>query len=59
VRLTVCDLLGRVVATLAEGRYEGGRHEVRFDASGLASGIYLCRLEGAGSSRSRMMTLVR
>ena len=48
VRLAIYDLLGREVATLVNERRPPGRHEVRFDASGLSSGIYLYRMQ-AGS----------
>ena len=44
VQLTVFTTLGPRVATLVEGEREAGFHEVRFDASGLASGVYLCQL---------------
>ncbi len=45
VRLSVYDITGREVAVLAEGFYPAGRHEVGFDGTGLASGVYLARLE--------------
>jgi hypothetical protein len=45
VRLAVYDMLGREVAVLANGRMEAGRHEVEFNASGLASGVYTYRLQ--------------
>lgn len=44
VRLVVYDLLGREVATLVKGREGPGEHQVKFDAGGLASGVYVCRL---------------
>jgi glucose/arabinose dehydrogenase len=44
VSLTVTDVLGRVVRRLAEGVVSSGVHEVGFDASGLAGGVYLVRL---------------
>jgi photosystem II stability/assembly factor-like uncharacterized protein len=44
VHLAVYDLLGRNVATLVDGEQLPGTHAVRFDARGLASGVYLCRL---------------
>jgi len=44
VRLTVFDILGRVVTVLVTGRMEAGHHTVRFDASGLASGVYLYQM---------------
>jgi len=45
VRIALFDLLGREVAVLLDERGEAGRHEVRFHAAGLASGMYLYRLE--------------
>ena len=49
VKLSVYDLLGREVAVLLNGRKEAGRHEETFDASGLSSGVYVCRLEARNS----------
>jgi hypothetical protein len=44
VSLTVYDLLGRQVATLLDREeLEEGFHEVEFDATGLATGVYFCR----------------
>ena len=44
VRIDVYDVRGRLVQTLADQRYTAGEHDVRWDASGLASGTYLYRL---------------
>jgi hypothetical protein len=44
VKLVVYDLLGREVSVLVNGRKEAGVHEVKFDAGGLASGMYVYRL---------------
>ena len=60
VTLRVFDVLGREVAALLDNTsLGGGEHTVRFDASGLTSGVYLYRLE-AGSSfvQTRRMMLV-
>ena len=43
--LAVFDVLGRAVSVLVNDRSEAGVHEVGFDGSGLASGVYLYRLE--------------
>ena len=59
VRLTVFDLLGRKVATLADGHHAAGTHTVRLDASGWPSGVYLCRLDFGGAVQTRLLTLVR
>lgn len=45
VKLSVLDLSGREVRLLVSGEQGAGRHVVPFDASGLASGLYLVRLE--------------
>ena len=63
-RLTVHDLRGRLVATLADGDLPAGRHEFAFhgaDASGrgLPSGTYIYRLVAGGEVLSRRMTLVK
>jgi Ca-activated chloride channel homolog len=59
VRLVVYDLLGRKVAVLVEGMMPAGVHEVTFDATGLASGIYICRLTAGQFTASRTMVLAR
>ena len=45
VRAAVYDVLGREVVRLVAGDLEAGRHLLRFDASGLASGVYVVRAE--------------
>lgn len=59
VRLEVFDALGRKVALLDEGMRSQGGHEVRFDASQLAGGVYLYRLQTTQSTLTRRMLLVR
>lgn len=59
VSLKVVNLLGVEVATLLDGRRGAGRHDLAFDASGLASGTYVLRLEADGAVRTRKMTLLR
>ncbi len=49
VNLMVYDIQGRQVAELVNGWRDAGVHEVTFDASNLASGIYLYRIEASGS----------
>lgn len=59
VTLKVFDLLGREVATLVEGGVNAGTHQVRFDASGLSSGVYLYTLETSGFTQTRKMLLIK
>ncbi len=57
--LRVYDTRGRVVATLVDGALAAGDHRVSFSARGLASGLYMYRLEAGGVVESRKMMLVR
>ena len=60
VTLKVFDLLGREVATLIDGElYNKGSHQAKFDASALASGLYLYRLEAGGFIQTRKMMLIK
>jgi hypothetical protein len=59
VTLAVFDELGRQVALLAQGRKEAGTYEAVFQASGLASGIYYCRLQAEGFVQIRGLVLLR
>jgi len=59
VRMTVYDVLGRTVAILVDGSRAAGSDEAVFDASGLAGGIYLVRMETGTGSAARPVTLLR
>lgn len=59
VRLAVYDILGRQVAVLTDGNVPSGSHQVRFDASGLASGVYVYRLEAGGIVFTKTLMLVK
>ena len=59
VEVTVYDALGRRVAVLLDGELEAGTHRVRFEASGLPSGVYLVRAVTAEGAQTRSVTLVR
>jgi hypothetical protein len=43
--LSVHDINGRLIKTLVDGYRMAGTHEITFDGSDLASGVYLVRLE--------------
>lgn len=59
VTLTVYDVLGRKVATLAEGPMAAGAHEVRLNARSMASGTYVYRLSTPVGVQARRLTIVR
>ena len=45
VKVTVYDVLGRVVATLVDGVQAARTYSIRWDAQRHASGVYFCRIE--------------
>lgn len=57
--LKVFDILGREIATLANGVYEVGKYVVTFDASKLPSGTYFYNLTTGSNSISKKMLLVK
>jgi subtilisin-like proprotein convertase family protein len=59
VRLEVYDLLGRRIAVIVDGRQVAGEHEVNFDASGYASGVYVYRLKAGPFVSTKRMTFIR
>jgi hypothetical protein len=64
VGLTVVDVRGVVVKTLAAGSFGATRHEVEWDGTDdaggrVASGVYFCRLDAAGEIVSQKVVFVR
>jgi hypothetical protein len=64
VRLELFDLNGRLVRTLAEGRYEAGRHQAPWDGTGrngtrLGTGLFWARLEVGGKAFTKRVTVLR
>lgn len=59
VVLTVYDVNGRQVATLVDGYRTAGVHDVTFDASNLASGIYVYILFAGDFTASGKMVLLK
>lgn len=59
VELKVYDVLGREVEVLVHEVKRAGRYEVKFDASGLSSGVYFCRLTTGTYTSAKKMLLVK
>jgi hypothetical protein len=59
VNLSVFNTLGQQVAILQSGEQDAGFHEVRFDASKLASGTYIYRIQAGDFTQSRKLLLVK
>jgi hypothetical protein len=57
--LAVYDVNGQRVATLVDGWCEAGLHQVNFDGSDLASGLYIYRLQAGEFTATGKMMLVK
>lgn len=59
VKLTVYNMLGQRVNTLINNKMTAGFHSVPFDASNLASGMYIYRIEAAAFTSTKKMMLIK
>ncbi len=59
INLSVYNLSGQLIKTLAEGWKAEGSHDVIFDGSSLASGIYVYRLQADDFITSGKLALIR
>ncbi len=59
VKLLVYDMLGRKVATLVNERLNAGQYNISFDASRMASGMYIYRIEAGSFTSTQKMMLIK
>jgi len=59
VVLKVYDMLGREITTLVSAQQGAGNYSVKFNASNLASGMYIYRLQADGVTLSKKMLLLK
>ncbi|MFH1373853.1 MAG: S8 family peptidase [bacterium] len=59
VKLDVYNILGQKVTTLVERKLPSGPHQIWFDGTDYATGIYIYRLQTDQSVRTRKMLLVK
>lgn len=59
VRLEVFTVTGQRVATLVNERRQAGSHTVTFDATRLASGVYIYRIQAGSFIATRQLTLIK
>jgi len=59
VVLDVYDVLGRQVVCLVRGHRPAGSYEARWEAAGLASGVYFCRLTAADRTETIKIMLLK
>jgi hypothetical protein len=58
-RVLVYDVLGREVAELTDEDMDAGSYRVSFNAGGLASGVYFCRLEAGGHAQTIKLAVLK
>ncbi len=58
-QISVYNTTGQLVRRIDCGTPAAGSHELRFDGSGLASGVYIYRLEAGSFSAQKKMVLVK
>jgi hypothetical protein len=59
VIMQVYDVQGRLVATLVDGVQEAGTHQVSFDGSKLASGLYFVKMQAGNSLAVQKLMLLK
>lgn len=59
VRITVFDVLGRVLSVLEDGQQRAGRHVVHFDATGTASGVLFYQMKAGTFTQTKRMMVIR
>jgi len=59
VNLTVYNMLGQKVMTLVQEKMDAGFHAVKFDASSLASGMYIYRIQAGEFVSTKKMMLIK
>jgi hypothetical protein len=59
VSVKIFDLLGREVATVFSGQLSAGTYSRQWDASGMPSGAYFCRLQAGAFSQTKKLVLLR
>lgn len=59
VSIDIYNILGQKVATLTNKLYSAGNHALRWDASGLSSGVYIYRMSTQGFTQTRKLMLMK
>jgi len=59
VTIEVFDILGRKIATLLDEEQPAGKHTQVFNAAGLQSGVYLCKMKAANEIQYHKMVLLQ
>ena len=59
VAVRIYNILGQLVATIADQKFDVGTHILKWNAAGYSSGVYIVRLESEGVYLSRKIMLLK
>lgn len=59
ITVDIINMQGQVVDRLTNDMFTPGRHEIRWDSTGNASGVYFCRIRSGQVQFARKMLLVK
>lgn len=59
VKLKIYNVLGQLIETLVNGTQQAGFHEVTWNASNKASGVYLCSIEAVSTDNNKTFYSVK
>ena len=59
IKIFVYNILGSLVATIADDIYDAGTHSFTFDGSYLSSGVYVLTVERSTSLISKKIVLLK
>jgi hypothetical protein len=59
VTLNIYNTLGKEIFNLVSEEMPAGRHSVKWDASGFAGGMYLCRIQAGNFIKTRKLVLMK
>ncbi len=59
VKIIIYDVLGQKRQILTDGSFQSGMYRFNFDGTGLASGIYFCKININNSTTTKKMVLIK
>ena len=57
--IKVYNVMGQLVETLMDKNLEAGMHKINFRAEGLASGVYIYRIQAGEFTQAKKMMLIK
>jgi photosystem II stability/assembly factor-like uncharacterized protein len=59
VSLKIYSILGKLIATLVNDNIASGDHQIQWNAEGLSSGTYYCRLQSGSAVETKKLVLLK